>query len=260
MKLRELIFEYLEENGEPNTKYRRAYTLAVSGLREMAYDLTSIIEVAELDITSADIAELPENYINLSRIGLCGSDGLIHSFAQNDNICLTPTYNDCGAQIQRPVNIAYENGQGGGFVQNSFVDGNFIGSTTFVAAHYRNGEAIGGWYGMGGGVDGIYRIDREKRQIQFGALPNHSEKVVLEYLADIKSVNDDFEIHPFMILAMKEWVNWRWLIPTKREGEIQGAYRRYVVAYQTMRRRFNSETPFDWMNAIRRANSATPKF
>jgi len=259
MKLRELIYEYLEENGEPNTKYRRAYTLGVSGLREMAYDLTSVIEVAQLEITSADIAELPENFINFSRMGLCGSDGLIHSFAQNNDICLTPSYNDCGEQIQRPIAVVGQNSQGGGFVENAFVGGNFIGSTTFVSAHYRNGENLGGWFGARGGVEGVYRIDQAKRQIQFGALPNRSEKVVLEYLADIKSIDNDFEIHPFMILALKEWIQWRWLIPTKREGETQGAYRRYVLAYQTMRRRFN-ETAFDWMNAIRRGNTAVVKW
>lgn len=260
MKLRDLIYEWLEENGETNSKFRRAYVLAVSGLREMAYDYSAVIEVAQLDITNADICELPENFINFSRIGLCGSDGLIHSFAQNNDICLVPSYNDCGEQIQKPAINPASIGQGAGFVQNAFIGGNFIGSTTFTAAHYRNGENIGGWFGKFGGQEGVYRIDAAKRQIQFGALPSRSEKVILEYLADIKSIDDDFEVHPFMILALKEWIQWRWLIPTKREGETQGAYRRYVLAYQAMRRRFNSESAFDWMNAIRRGNTAVTKW
>lgn len=254
MKLKTLISEYLEGMGQTEQRRRRAYTLAVDGLREMSYDHTAIIEVKELIINDADTANLPDNYINLSRIGICGGDGQIHSFASNNNICLNPVYNSCGQPIPHPIT------QTTGQNISPFLGGDFIGSQTYIASHYRNGENVGGFFGRGGGQEGTYRINQASKQIQFGALPPNSSTVVLEYLGDLKSVDNDFEVHPFMILALKRWIDWNWLIPTDKAMLTREAELRYNKAYMKMVRRFNSEPVADWLNAFRRANTASVKF
>jgi hypothetical protein len=259
MRLRDLISEWLEEAGETEQKRRRGYVIGVSGLREMSYDTTGIIKVTELQVSSADTADLPSDYINLSRIAFLNAGGILQAFASNNNIALNPLYNDCGQPISRSANIEQGLIQGTSSL-NAFVGSEFIGSSTYIANHYRNGENIGGYFGRGGGQVGIYRIDEQRRQIQFGALPMSATQIVLEYLGDLRSDDGDFEVHPFLVQCLKEYITWRWLIPTKREGEINGAYQRYVKAFQLMRRRFNSETAFDWLNAVRVQNAATPRF
>lgn len=261
MKLRTLISEYLEGLGEPETKRRRAYVNAVNGLREMAYDVTAAVENVQLFINDADVAQLPDDYVNISRMALLSPEGTLVSIASNDNISLKARYNECGQQLP-PNNNSIQQGlnEGSGSVLGAFVGGQYIGSSVYIADHYRNGECTGAFFGLGGGQEGIYRIDQSKRQIQFGARPANCQSVIMEYLADIKSIDYDFEVHPFQVNAVKMWINWQLAIPKGNGAITREAERMYMQAYGLMRRRFNAETAFDWINATRKANAASPRF
>ncbi len=252
--LDEIVSEWLEEYGYPENKRRRAYVLGVSGMRELATDTTAIPKITELTISSADTAPLPEDFVNVTKIGLCGPDGRIHSMTADNTICLNQAYNDCGVPIAHTSTIPV------GITPFGFPG--FIGSPNVMANNYRNGELMGGFFGLGGGqnVNGTYRIDLNRRQIQFGSFPSNTISVVLEYLADINSIDGDFNIHPFMILAVKEWITWRWAIPTGRLGEIDTAHQRYKTARKDTQRRFDSETSQDWLSALRKQNTASVKF
>ncbi len=246
-----IVKEYLIEIGDTQlNKYARIYTIAVSGLREFNMDTTGVPKVVDLCISDIDTVDIPFDCIRPTRIAICGRDGLLHSLGEDNSICLGTSFNDCGIPTRSSGTL--------------YAGQSFLGTPNFTAEHYRNGEVMGRFFGIGGGnnTNGTYRFDLAKGQIQLGHRHHQATNIVLEYLSDINTIGDDFPVHPFMINALKDYIYWKYIQrdSNKNAGEKQLAERAYEKSERIARIRFSSRTSTDWLMAIRTSNKSAVKW
>src|SRR6185437_12533122 len=154
--IKNIVQEYLIEIGDNQfNRYARFYQLAVSGMREFHYDMVGVLKTVELPINSNDTVNLPVDYINYATIGISGADGRIHSLARNESLSLRKQYDSCGNEVKA-------------------TNSNFIGQNFTVnvfpqeyAAHWRNGQMEGRFYGAGGvnNSNGYFKINKTDHTI-----------------------------------------------------------------------------------------------
>lgn len=245
--LSNIVEELLVEIGEgqAGNRFARFYQYGLSFLRQKHFTTTGAPKVVSLDISSVDTANLPIDYVQYTRIGLC-INGEIVSLGLNNNICLDKTYDNCGNEI-KSTNSSLS--CFGGFGYDRFSD------------HYRNGENMGRFFGAGSDNNslGYYRIDKASGQIKFSQL-SQKGNVVLEYLADVNSLDGDFEVHPFMVEALKDWMFWKYKQrSSKTLGEQQLARDDYKKSYYLMQAMFSSGTKDEWIAVFQSGNQASPK-
>jgi len=143
---------------------------------------------------------------------------------------------------------------------------------------------MGRIFGLQGGINpyGEYRIDKANNVIllsrlfvqnfinnpdliDIGANATSSVRptsIVLEYIADIAAVDGDFEIHPFMVEALKSWMYYKSIQRDRARGtgEKEMARRDYFTEARWTRKRFNQSTIDEWLAAFRSGNTASVKW
>jgi len=250
MNLDQLIREYIIEKGEDSeNKYWRYLQLGKSSLRELDMDVSGVRSTAYLEVSDNDTAPLPSNYINYYRIAACDRQGNLQSLAFNPNMCLNHTFDDCG----NPIKSQEQEG-----IQE------FFGFPTYqtYTNSFVNGEFVGKFFGIGGGnsIYGTFRIDKANNVIQFGGL--RTTHLVLEYLANMNDIDENFEIHPYIYECLKNRIDWRLkAFDTKISlGEKQLSEQIYWKSHILAKKRYSSDRLKDWYDAVRKNNVATYKF
>jgi len=265
-KLSEIVNELLIEMGESGagTKPARFYQMGVSFLRRTNMDTSGFPKIVILDISKTDTANLPIDYLQYTKIALC-VNGKMLPLGLNNNICLDKRYDDCGNLIADAGGngVVAQYGNSLSYVSTSAFAGNGITGSPNVADNLRNGENMGRQFGIGANFNvlGSYRIDEASHTIQFADLATKGD-VVMEYLADIDydSVTGDFEVHPFMVEALKNYIFWQYKVRSSKPlGEQQLAEKQFNDTNRIMRVRFRSNTMSEWSDAFATANRATPK-
>lgn len=248
--LSDICNEWLVEKGEgQNNLFARMYAIAVSGMRELHMDVNGLVKIAELDINDTDTVDLPSDYLQYSKVGLCGADGRIHSLGLDNDLCLNKVYNDCGTRI----------------AHNEDSDNSLEAlGLPWVIGTGNVGDA-GGFFGLGGGnnANGYFRYDRASNQLLLANLRTPTSSIILEYISDLSATEDgDFIVHPFEIQTIKEWMSWRYIANNNNAslGEKVNRERMYYNARMNMNKRYNSSTPQEWAEALRKSNTASPRF
>lgn len=244
-----VIKEHLIEIGDSNfSRYARTMQFAISTLRELNMDVSGTITSAELPITDRDTVNYPPDYINYVRIGVCCGDEII-ALGLNENKCLAPKKDNCGDDIQKKR----DGDSWGGF---------FMGWDG-IADHYKNGENVGRFFGLGGGNSpvGTYTPDDTNREFHISCNRERTH-IVLEYIADIKTIDGHFQVHPFIIETLKAGIYYRSLQrnSSKNIGEKQLAKNDYDLAYRNSKKRFMSSTFDEWKAAFRKGNKLSPRY
>jgi len=229
--LSEIVNESLIEMGyTQSNRYAQFYQFAVSGLREFNMDMGAVPKVASLTINSNDTVDLPNDYVNYSRVAICGKDGFLHSLGQNNNLCLNRNYDDCGNPVSHTSVSEIVPIWNGWYWDNNI----------------RNGEVMGRFFGIGGGnnANGYYRFDLEHGQILLSGTPALTDSIILEYIADINAVDDDYLVHPFIVDTLKNWIYWKSIARDRNRSanEKEMAMIDYQRSERISRIRFNSRT------------------
>lgn len=250
--LKSILQEYLASQGEQNlNKFSRLLPIAVSGLRELNMDVSGIPKVVHLPVSTIDTISLPSDYIKYTRIGLCANDGTIHSLGANGAMCLKRETDSCGNIISEPRSNTGQNGL------------LLLGWDGF-ADNYHNGEMSGRFFGIGGGVtsNGYYRVDSAKGLIQLSSLPANTTHIVLEYIGQITTVDDSYQVHPFIVELLKSWIRWQVQLnnPNSQLGRVQMMEANYWSNYRIATRRFSSGTLDEWVDAIRFGVKLAPHY
>jgi hypothetical protein len=122
------------------------------------------IEVVYLRMSEAKTVDIPADFVDWLKIGIPMS-GKLRVLTNNNSILFPRTFAD-GA----PVGNTDDSTSG-------------ISENIYFTDHYRDGQYVGGLYGMPGAADqAFYRFDREKRTIIFsGNIPR--AEIVLEYIS-----------------------------------------------------------------------------
>jgi|14_taG_2_1085336.scaffolds.fasta_scaffold12651_1 hypothetical protein len=219
--LDEIVRDYmLEEERDSLHKYPFYLKYAISGLRDLTFDISGAPKKVQLEVDeSTNVVALPPDFIKEIRVGVI-IDGVFVSLGQNSDII--KKLDDCG-------NVATNQNNSTNLNTATTAQGFSVANTWHQ--HYRNGEVIGAYYGIGGhqGVGQFY-INYDAGRIEFSTITNQSN-VVLEYVSDLSTVNGDFRVHPFLeepILNYIDWVSKRRKHKQYGAGMINDLQRKYV--------------------------------
>ncbi|MES2395811.1 MAG: hypothetical protein V4549_07400 [Bacteroidota bacterium] len=246
-----VVSEWIAINGKTENQRARLYTIAVACLREINMDVNGIIKIVELSINDNDTVDLPEDFMNYSKIGILGADGRIHCLGRDNSINMKPSYNDCGVQVANP------NTDNSDFPFNGL---------PFAGYFYGSGNGEGAIFGLGGGNNniGYYRLDRANNQLLLANMNIRSgANLIMEYVADINVSSDgDFYVHPYIVETIKRWIDWMYVNNDKNtsQGEKLRRERIYYNALRISKSRYGASTIEEWYAALRTQNSATPRF
>ena len=246
-KLLDVVSEWLIENGKSENVRDRVYTIALSGLREMHLDVNGIIKIVELCINDNDTVDLPNDFINYRKIGIVGADGRMHCLGRDNGISLAPA---CGLD--------------GRVIVPGGSDTPFYGMP-FSGAFLGLNDGNGGVFGIGGGNNalGYYRYNRATNQLWLSNLGvGVGCTVVVEYISDLNSLDDDFIVHPYAIQTIKDYISWRLVLGDRNTGTGEKEIRRreYFNSLRICKNRYGSSTPEEWAASLRQSNTALPRF
>mgnify|MGYP003115833649 CR=1 FL=1 len=60
--------------------------IALRGIREFGFDVSSRVRSLKRTVASNNTVTLPDDYVDLVKLGVVGEDGVVHILSQNKNI------------------------------------------------------------------------------------------------------------------------------------------------------------------------------
>mgnify|MGYP000185503238 FL=1 len=163
--------------------------IALRGIREFGFDVSSRVRSIKRTIASNSTIALPEDYVDLVKIGVVDSDGVLRVFGQNKNLNysrkLTTDESKTDSE-EAPLNIDAN------LIRNREDDKDATAGSDsgngdldhFIFENYLFQGGIGRLYGLGGGrLAGEYRVNLDQNRIEVDTTSSYTE-VVLEYMSD----------------------------------------------------------------------------
>ena len=233
---------------------------ALRGLREMGFDLLKVIRSLKLEVSN-NTATLPDDYVDWSKIGIVGGDGIVYVLGENKNINMSQKYSKIDGNT-------YDS-DGDGLLEReddktatSSVSGDTLksGFDSYIFRNYvYNGDA-GRLYGMGGGhYEGEFRINMDQNRIELSSNKSISE-VVMEYVAD-EARSSNPQVHVYAEEALNAYIYYR-LIERKAAvpaNEKQRARSEYYNERRKANARMKSFTKEEALRTIRKNYKQPPK-
>ena len=163
--------------------------IALRGIREFGFDVSSRVRSLKRTVASNNTVTLPDDYVDLVKIGVVGEDGVVYILGQNKNINYSQKMESPASTADSangPLNIGAnligdrEDDKGSTSGSNS-IDNDF---DYYIFQNYLYQGGLGRLYGIGGGhLRGEYRVNLDQNRIEIDTESGVSE-VVLEYVAD----------------------------------------------------------------------------
>ena len=187
--------------------------IALRGIREFGFDVSSRVRSIKRTIESNSTIILPEDYVDLVKIGVVDSDGILRVLGQNKNLNYSrklTTAESTSDSADGPLNIDAnlilnreddKDATAGSDSGNGDLD-------HFIFENYLFQGGIGRLYGLGGGhLVGEYRVNLDQNRIEIDTDSGSSE-VVLEYIADeARSTNP--VIHVYAEEALRSYMYYK---------------------------------------------------
>jgi hypothetical protein len=191
---------------------------ALRGIRELGFDVSKRIKSLKLSINSAnDTVALPDDFVDLIKIGVVDDDGLLYVFGQNKNLNYSRAYstgNTTTDSAAGPLNIDdniildredSKSATGGVTTDGSEVTNEF---DSYIFRNYVYNNSLGRLYGIGGGhLQGEYRLNLDQQRIEVNTSSGLSE-VVIEYIAD-ESRSTNPLVHVYLEEALRAYMYYK---------------------------------------------------
>lgn len=252
MTLDQVVREFLIEAQLPEHKYVQALQFGIACLRELNFDVTGVPSIKVLTVNADDTVDLPKDYINYIRLGFTDSAGGFQELGVNSQIALNRTLNDCGLRDDRIPNNSLD-------AQRDALPGSYV---DYYSTHFRNGENVGSYYGLGGGNNGngLFRLDKEYNQIQLSGYRG-GDTITLEYLSDPKKANGEFVVIPFAIETVKSFIQFKMALNhPRKKSDAPYLKTLHNKERKKLRARIKSVSVQDILQSFRLANKQSPKF
>jgi len=218
-----------------NVSDRAIHNIAKRGLREIGFDISKKIKTVKLDVESNDTVELPIDFVDLCKVGIITSDGVIVGLISNENITtLSATANTVGE------------------------DDEF---DTLIFENYLHNGTLGRLYGIGGGhAPGHYKMNLEDNRIEIGQVSDISE-IVLEYISD-QALAENPEVHVYAEEALRCYMYYRLIerksgIPANEKARARSEYYNELRKARARLSSFNKENA---LATIRKNFMLAPKY
>lgn len=170
--------------------YSHLEQVLIEGYKDLNLWHLDNIEVVYLRMSEAKTVDVPGDFVDWLKIGI-PMHGKLRVLTNNDSILFPRTFSD-GAPVGN-TDDTY-----GGISEN-----------IYFTDHYRDGQFVGGLYGMPGAADqAFYRFDREKRTIIFsGSIPRG--EIVLEYISTGVKLQGTTVIPQEAVSALRAYALWQ---------------------------------------------------
>ena len=207
--LRQVIDDYLitmdGDDYASNASDAAIRNIALRGLREFGFDVTAKVKSIKRTVESNNTVTLPDDYVDLVKLGVVDGEGILRVFNQNKNVNYSrrilqdtsaDTTNDPPSVIADTV-LTTDSDEGPLDLDNNLIlnredDKGATSSSTpdsgdldfYVFENYLFQGGLGRLYGAGGGyAPGEYRINLDQNRIEIGT-DSETGDVVLEYISD----------------------------------------------------------------------------
>ena len=245
---------------------------ALRGIREFGFDMSKVIRSLKLEVdTTNDTVELPDDYVDWSKVGVVGSDGIVYVLGENKNLNYSQAYSDGsgtkagsaseandsdGDGVYDRIDSKSATDSGSPATSNDIVHG--FDSAIFRNYYYGAQNAL---YGHGGGhLYGEFRVNLDQNRIELGTNKDISE-VVIEYVADeARSSNPD--VHVYLEEALRSYMYYK-IIERKASVPVSEKARARQEYYNERRKanaRIKSFTKEEALKTIRKNYRQSPKF
>ena len=235
---------------------------ALRGLRELGFDMLKVIRSLKLSVnTSNNTVDLPDDYVDWSKIGVVGGDGLVYVLGENKNINYSQKYSE--------INSLTYDADGDGLLDReddkTSTYGNLGGSIddgfgSYVFRNYVYGNNQGQLYGMGGGrYQSEFRVNLDQNRIELKSNADISQ-VVIEYVAD-EARSSNPQVHVYAEEALLAYIYYKLIerkaaVPSNEKARARSEY------YNERRKanaRIKSFTKEELLKTIRKNYKQAPK-
>jgi len=249
---------------------------ALRGIREIGFDLGKKIKSIKRTVdTTNDTVALPDDFVDLLKLGIVGADGIIHVLNQNKHINYSRQIQqdtaadetvsdttDVGDSQSGPLNI-----EANEILDREASKSSTTGATAsddqdfYLFQNYLYQGGLGGLYGVGGGhAVGEYRLNLDQDRIELKMSGSFSE-VVLEYVAD-EARSTDPEVHVYAEEALRCYIYYK--VVERKSSVPANEKSRARAEYYNERRKANSRlsnfTKEEALSTIRRNFMQAPKY
>ena len=237
--------------------------VALRGIREMGFDLGRKIKSLKLEINAANnTVELPDDFVDLVKLGVVGGDGMVYVFPQNKNINYSRAYkNSLGAKVGTASLAADSDSDGvNDRVDSKSSTDSLSSSTSLSFRNFVNGTSTGALYGIGGGhKGGAYRLNLDQNRIEIDTT-SASDEIVIEYIAD-EARSKNPSIHVYIEEALRSYMYYK-LIERKASVPMAEKARARAEYYNERRKatsRLSNFTKEEALQVIRKNFRQSPK-
>ena len=265
-------FILTQEEGDysSNSSQIAIHNFALRGLREIGFDLGKKIRSLKLEVNSSNnTVELPDDFVDILKLGVVGSNGTVFVFPQNKNINYSQAYaNSAGTAVTTASSAVDSDGDGvydrvdsKGATAASATDTDLDASfSSVVFRNFVHGTSQGRLYGVGGGhKGGSYRLNLDQDRIELDTSSAYTE-VVIEYVAD-EARSSDPQVHVYAEEALRAYVYYK-LIERKSEipmGEKARARSEYYNERRKANARLSNFTKEEALQVIQKNFRQSPK-
>ncbi len=242
--------------------------LALRGIREIGFDISKKIKSLKLLINSTNnTVELPDDFVDLLKIGIVDPDGIVRVFANNKHINQSMSYSDSdGLPLFTSTDAKDTNSDGvlDRLEDKTSTQGSVSSSENlndFIFDNYLHEGSVGRLYGAGGGhLAGEYRLNLEQNRIEVET-NNAYTHVVVEYIAD-EARSDNPDVHVYAEEALRSYVYYK--IIERKSSVPANEKSRARAEYYNERRKANARlsnfTKEEALKTIRKNFMQAPKY
>jgi len=241
---------------------------ALRGIREIGFDLSKKVKSLKLNInTTNNTVELPDDFVDLVKIGVVDSDGIVRVFGQNKNINQSRAYADGDGEAVYTVSSATDTDGDGVYdrVDDKTSTINTPGETDnldyYIFENYLYQGGYGRLYGVGGGnLAGDYRLNLDQNRLEVDTNSGYSQ-VVIEYVADEARASDP-SVHVYIEEALRSYIYYKIIerkasVPANEKARARSEY------YNERRKanaRMSNFTKEEALRTIRKNFQQAPKY
>jgi len=241
---------------------------ALRGIREIGFDLSKKVKSLKLNINTANnTVELPDDFVDLVKVGIVDSDGIVRVFGQNKNINQSRAYVDANGEAVYTVSSAKDNDGDGVYDRVDDKDATTTSSSSigdldyYIFDNYLYQGGLGRIYGIGGGnLAGDYRLNLDQNRLEVETNSSYSQ-VVIEYIAD-EARSSDPSVHVYIEEALRSYIYYKIIerkasVPANEKARARSEY------YNERRKanaRMSNFTKEEALRTIRKNFQQAPKY
>ena len=268
--LREVVDDFIitmdSDDYVSNANDSAIRNIALRGIREFGFDVSSRVRSLKRSIKSNNTIDLPDDYVDMIKVGIVGEDGVVHVLGQNKNINYSQklegtniTTDSEAGPLNIAANLIEDRVDDKTVTSGSDIDENDYEYYIFHNYLYQGG--LGRLYGIGGGhMRGEYRINLDQNRIEIDTETGATE-LVLEYVADeARSTNP--VIHVYAEEALRCFIYYK-LCERKSNVPANEKMRARAEYYNERRKaksRLGNFTKEEALRTIRKNFKQAPKY